>query len=265
MYAILLYHGIEDAAPSARVMDAVDREYVLDRRQFEAHVEYLAAKPAASVRTVVSFDDGDLSGYTVAAPLLERHGLRGEFFVVTRWIGTPGFMTASHLRELGARGHGIHSHSRTHARLSSLTAPQIDEELRGSKEDLETLLGRPVTQFSIPGGDYDARVIDIARRAGYTSVLNSVEGYNEENGHAFLLHRFTPRAYSPVSMLAGICEHPTRTVARLAMKRTALRLARGVLGEAGYGRLRERLVRGATLSGSPTSRRRDAPDSTCRR
>ena len=255
MYAILLYHGIEDGAPSARAMDAVDREYVLERRRFEQHVEYLATKPAASVRAVISFDDGDLSGYTVAAPLLERHGLRGEFFVVTKWIGTPGFMTADHLRELDARGHGVHSHSRTHARLTSLTGPQVEDELKGSKADLEAVLGHTVTQFSIPGGAYDSRVVDIAGRAGYTRVMNSVEGYNDESDDAFLLHRFTPRAFSPVSMLAGICEHPARTAVRLGVKRAALRLARGVLGEGGYGKLRGKVI----------SRRRDAPDSTSRR
>jgi peptidoglycan/xylan/chitin deacetylase (PgdA/CDA1 family) len=242
MYAILLYHGIEDGGVrSARQMDDVDREYVLDRGRFEQHVDYLASKPASSVRAVISFDDGDLSGYTMAAPMLERRGLRGEFFVVTSWIGTPGFMNAVQLRELAARGHGVHSHSRSHPRLTDLPSAQIEDELRGSKADLESILGRPVTQFSIPGGAYDARVVDIAERAGYTSVLNSVEGYNDEGAGA-LLQRFTPRSYSGVSMLQSICEHPAKTKAKLAMKRAVLRVARGVMGDGGYGKLRERII-----------------------
>jgi peptidoglycan/xylan/chitin deacetylase (PgdA/CDA1 family) len=242
MYAILLYHGVEDGVRSARKMDEVDREYVLDRRRFEQHVEYLASTPTSAVRTVISFDDGDVSGYTMAAPLLERHGLRGEFFVVSQWIGMPGFMTPEQLRELTRRGHGVHSHSRTHARLPALTSAEIERELNGSKEELETMLGRPVTQFSIPGGAYDDRVVEIAKRAGYTVVMNSVEGYNDENAAPFLRRRFTPRSYSDVSMLVAICEHPRRTAARLALKRAALRTARGVMGEAGYGKLREALI-----------------------
>src|SRR3954470_4248793 len=187
MHAVLLYHGIEDGAPSARQMDAVDREYVLDRKLFEAHIEYLAAKPSGAVSAIISFDDGDLSGHTMAAPILEHHGLRGVFFVVTRWIGQPGFMTADHLRDLVRRGHAVHSHSRSHPRLSSLTTPQIDDELRGSKTDLEAILGAAVTQFSIPGGAYDRRVIEAAQRAGYQAVFNSVEGYNGDP--APFLHR----------------------------------------------------------------------------
>jgi peptidoglycan/xylan/chitin deacetylase (PgdA/CDA1 family) len=263
-YAILLYHGIEDGARSARQMDDVDREYVLDRARFEAHIEYLASKPPSAVRTVITFDDGDLSCYSIAAPVLERHGLRGEFFIVTQWIGQPGFMTLDHLRELAGRGHGVHSHSRTHPRLPVLSAQEIEDELRGSKLDLESTLGHPVTRLSIPGGAYDDRVVEIAQRVGYEHVLISVEGYNEE-APSFLLRRFTPRAYTDVSMLAAVCEHPARTVALLTVKRTVLRVARGVMGDGGYGRLRGMLVRGATRSGSPNGRRRSEAGNTFRR
>ena len=246
MFAVLLYHGIDDGTPSARQMDDVDREYVLDRRRFESHMEYLGATPATAVPVVVSFDDGDLSCHTTAAPILERHGLRGTFFVVTRWIGQPGFMDADQLRDLVRRGHAVHSHSRSHPRLSSLTTADIDDELLGSKADLEAILGRAVTQFSIPGGAYDDRVLSAARRAGYQSVFNSVEGYNDDRSEALLRRRFTPRSYSDVGMLREICEHPARTKARIAAKRALIGGVRGLLGNGGYGRLRAVLMRGAT-------------------
>src|SRR5262249_23488332 len=149
--------------------------------------------------------------YTVAAPVLERHGLRGEFFVVTRWIGQPGFMSAAQLRDLAACGHGIHSHSRTHRRLPDLTRQEIDDELRGSKADLESLLGNRVELFSIPGGAFDDRVIETASSVGYSAVLSSIEGYNNGRDGAFVLRRFSARSYSTVSTLTAICEHPFYT------------------------------------------------------
>jgi len=237
MNAVLLYHGIDDGTPSPRPMSDVDREYVLALDRFEAHMAYLNAKSATSIPVVVSFDDGDSSCHTIAAPVLERHGLRGHFFVVTEWIGQPGFMDADQLRDLVSRGHGVHSHSRTHPRLSSLSTAGIDDELQRSKADLEQILGRAVTQFSIPGGAYDDRVIAAARRAGYQAVFNSVEGYNSDSSDRFLLRRFTPRAYSGVAMLREICEHPGRMKARIAMKRAVLGTARRVLG-GGYDRVR---------------------------
>ena len=254
MFAVLLYHGIDDGTPSARHMDDVDREYVLDRRRFESHIAYLAAKPATAVPVVISFDDGDLSCHTTAAPILERHGLRGSFFVVTGWIGQSGFMNADQLRDLERRGHAVHSHSRNHPKLPSMPAAALDDELIGSKADLEGILDRPVTQFSIPGGAYDDRVIAAARRAGYEPVFSSIEGYNKDNDAAFLLRRFTPRAYSDVTMLREICEHPARTTARVALKRSVLGATRGLMGEAGYKGLRGRLI--AALKG-PRYKRSD--------
>ena len=241
MVAVLLYHGIDDGVPSARALDAIDREYVLDRKRFEAHIAYLGAKPVGRVRVVVSFDDGDLSCHTTAAPILERYGLRGQFFVVTQWVGQPGFMTAEQLRDLASRGHGVHSHSRSHPRLTSLSDTQLDDEVQGSRADLQGILGAPVTQFSIPGGAHDGRVIQAVQRAGYDVVFNSVEGYNDERHRQFVQRRFTPRAYSDVALLKEICESPSRTKARIALKRILLGSARVALGRR-YDRVRARLI-----------------------
>lgn len=257
MFTVLLYHGIDSGEPSDRPLDAIDREYVLGRTRFEEHVSYIAkaAIPVSSLDAcvmghpvekdgtppvVLTFDDGDLSGYTTAAPILEARGFRAEFFVVTDWVNRAGFMAADQLRDLVRRGHGVHSHSRTHAVLSALDASQIDREVAGSKAALESMLGRPVWYFSIPGGAYDERVIAAAHRAGYRAVLNSVEGYNDEG--SFLLQRFAARAYTGARFLGPVCRRPRYTQARLAVKRRVLSIARGMIGAKGYKRVRNAVV-----------------------
>jgi peptidoglycan/xylan/chitin deacetylase (PgdA/CDA1 family) len=256
MFTILLYHGIDSGEMWDRKLDATDREYVLGRKRFEQHIEYLARRPIpvssldaclrggddGAVPVVLTFDDGDVSGYTTAAPILESHGLRADFFIVTQWVDRPGFMTGDQLRDLVRRGHGVHSHSRTHAVLPSLTDAQIEEEVAGSKAELEAITGVPAAYFSIPGGAYDERVVAAARRAGYQRVLNSIEGYNDSREPAFLLRRFTPRAYTGLRFLGAVCRHHTFTIARLAMKRHALRAVKRILGGAHYQKIRGRIV-----------------------
>jgi peptidoglycan/xylan/chitin deacetylase (PgdA/CDA1 family) len=257
MFTVLLYHGIDSGEAWDRPLDAIDREYILRRATFEEHVTYIAkaAIPVSSLDAcvagrapdqhriapvVLTFDDGDLSGYTTAAPLLEAQGFRAEFFVVTDWVNRPGFMTEDQLRELVRRGHGVHSHSQTHAVLSSVDAAQIEFEVAGSKAALESMLGREVSYFSIPGGAYDQRVIAAAHRAGYRAVLNSVEGYNDER--SFLLQRFTARAYTGAGSLGTVCRRPRYTQARLAVKRRVLSIARRMMGADRYGRIRNAVV-----------------------
>jgi len=258
-FPILLYHGVDSGETWARVLDATDREYVLDRARFEQHIAFLAEKripvrsldecvradtPAAggTPPVVLTFDDGDLSCFTTAAPVLERYGFRAEFFVVSRWVGQPGFLTIEQLRDLIRRGHRVHSHSRTHPILPSLETAQIDEEVMRSKAEIEAMTGTAVSYFSIPGGAYDERVVDAARRAGYARVLSSIEGYNDSRQPSYLLGRFTPRSYTDVRFVASVCLRHRLTRSRLAVKRIALSAARRVLGGASYARLRSAVV-----------------------
>jgi len=57
------------------------------------------------------FDDGYAEQYTLAAPILERYGLRGSFAVIADAIGTSGvYMTWDQCRDLRDRGHEINVH-----------------------------------------------------------------------------------------------------------------------------------------------------------
>jgi peptidoglycan/xylan/chitin deacetylase (PgdA/CDA1 family) len=258
-FPILLYHGVDSGETWSRVLDDTDREYVLDRARFEQHIAFLAERgiPVRSLDeclradapekegtrpVVITFDDGDVSCFTTSAPVLERYGFRAEFFVVSRWIGQPGFLTVDHLRDLIRRGHRVHSHSRTHPVLPSLEPAQIDEEVVRSKAEIEAMTGTAASYFSIPGGAFDERVVDAARRAGYARVLSSIEGYNDPRQPSYLLRRFTPRSYTDVRFVASVCLRHRLTSSRLVVKRIALSAARRVLGGASYARLRSAVV-----------------------
>lgn len=57
-----------------------------------------------------TFDDGYISQYTQAAPLLERYGLRGSFAIIADLIGSGPYMTWTQLQDLRDRGHEINVH-----------------------------------------------------------------------------------------------------------------------------------------------------------
>jgi peptidoglycan/xylan/chitin deacetylase (PgdA/CDA1 family) len=76
-------------------------------------------------------------------------------------------MTDEQVVQMDRRGFEIFSHTLTHPRLTSLDDVSLDKELAESKHVLEDLLGHEVTGISYPHGDYDERVCEAAKKAGY--------------------------------------------------------------------------------------------------
>src|SRR5688500_18316735 len=76
--------------------------YKIRQPQLEA-----IARRARAAGTILTFDDGGRSALDVVAPVLAEHGLRGEFFIATARLGTPGFLDLGGVRELAEAGHVI--------------------------------------------------------------------------------------------------------------------------------------------------------------
>ena len=87
------------------------------------------------------------------------------------------------LIELGA-------HTVTHAALKRLPGARQVEEIRGSKSQLEEILGRPVTSFSYPHGEYSVETVDLVRRAGFLGASTTSLTCVRPDADPFQLPRF---------------------------------------------------------------------------
>jgi peptidoglycan/xylan/chitin deacetylase (PgdA/CDA1 family) len=83
-------------------------------------------------------------------------------------------LTAAELVELAADGLvEVGAHTATHAVLSRLGRSDQLEEIRSSRQSLERILGRPVTTFSYPHGEYDEVSPGCVREAGLSCACTS--------------------------------------------------------------------------------------------
>lgn len=127
---------------------------------------------------VVTFDDGTTDHYFRAAPMLERHGLSGVFFVNTATLDTNGYLLRQQCQELIARGHAIESHSHDHVLLNGLAADELNRQLAESRHRLkEAGLGQ-ADLLAPPGGYWNASVREAARKSGYAGLRTLEWGYN---------------------------------------------------------------------------------------
>jgi peptidoglycan/xylan/chitin deacetylase (PgdA/CDA1 family) len=184
---ILCYHAVSDSWPHHLAVAPPAFERQLRSLRFRRYRAVTAADAASGRGRVfhVTFDDAYTSVGTVV-PTLERLGVPATVFACPdfadegRPLAIPELVSEAgahpdelatmdwdQLRDLAERNVEIGSHTLTHAHLTQLGDAELSAELRGSRERIETELGRPCRYVAYPYGDDDERVYRAARAAGY--------------------------------------------------------------------------------------------------
>ncbi len=238
----LMYHDIAElgAGDAVGFSGPLAARYKLTPAAFEAHLDAVAAtdlevrpldagEPAPAV--AITFDDGGASAL-LAAEALERHGWRGQFFVTSSRVGTPGFLSEEQLRELAGRGHLIGSHSHSHPTyMGKLTRAELDEEWTRSRALLGELLGQAPRTASVPGGFLSREVIASASAAGYELLFTSeptaklTRGVPTQ-GSLDVRGRYTIWASTPAQVAAGYARGSRLACGRLWLEWNAKKLAK---------------------------------------
>jgi len=151
--------------------------------------QFLAGAPGIRHNSVlVTIDDGHLSTWSIARPILKRHHIPAVAFVTPSMIGrkrgfderiSESYAGWSELRELTASGVQVASHSMSHRSLGAMSSSQVREEAAMSKTMLEDRLGVEVGAFAYPYGtraDFTTATGQILRDVGYRFAFTSQHG-----------------------------------------------------------------------------------------
>lgn len=173
---ILMYHDIYRHSPTeSGFQDGAAFQYKIQVDEFESQVKAVAAycEMHPEMEVEFTFDDGGISFLTLAAPILEKYGLRGTFFISTSYLNTPLFLTNDQLHELAMRGHRIGSHTHTHPSLIHMDEDVVEWEWRESAKYLKKFFTENKIA-SIPRGDANRMVVRKAKSAGFNLLYTSV-------------------------------------------------------------------------------------------
>ena len=113
-----------------------------------------------------SWDDGHPADLRIAE-MLDRHGLRGTFYV-PRAIES-GVMSPSQFKELAGR-YEIGAHTLNHVLLTNAPDATAEQEIAGSKKWVEDQTGRACRMFCPPAGRFNSRHWRMFGAAGYRGV-----------------------------------------------------------------------------------------------
>lgn len=130
-----------------------------------------------------SWDDGDVLDLKLAS-LLDRYNIKGTFYLTKDYrkerLSDEDIRIISQKHEIGA-------HTLTHPDLRSIAREEKMREIKGSKEWLETLMGKEVVSFCYPSGFFDTDSVKVVQEADFRGARTTLLGKIEPSSDLFLL------------------------------------------------------------------------------
>ncbi|MDX2127468.1 MAG: polysaccharide deacetylase family protein [Chloroherpetonaceae bacterium] len=174
MNSIFTYHKITDRLDFGICTRKID--------DFKHDISWISSLPH-NERPRIIFDDGYEDTFHTAFPILEKAGLTATIYVIGGMIGKLNTWDAdflgnfrhindTELKSLFKAGWKIGSHGFSHRALTALSSERVKEELKKSKDELEQLLGIKVNEISFPFGNFNQRVLELTKEAGFESAIS---------------------------------------------------------------------------------------------
>ncbi len=228
----LLYHELRPTSSQY--------SYVLAPDAFQKQIDVFAelrSTENSGLWPEVTFDDGHISNFEYALPILQSQNLKAQFFITVGWTGRrPGYMGWTELRQLHEAGQSIGAHGWTHTLLTHCNEKDLNVELGNARLALEDKLGTSITTMSLPGGRYNRRVLAACEEAGYTQVYTSMPKA-ESLPLGSTVGRLNIRGDMQLEWISNLFQPGSTALAALGRQYRMKATAKALLGDGLYERL----------------------------
>jgi peptidoglycan/xylan/chitin deacetylase (PgdA/CDA1 family) len=156
---------------------------------------------------VLSFDDGYKDFYTNAFPILKKYNFKSEVFIVNNFIDKEQYLSKDMIKELLKTGLvSIGSHTLNHTGLTTVSIPEIKNELLQSKQDLEKEFKIVIENFCYPFGYFDADIANLAKESGYKISLTTQYGSWTKETNLMEVPRVRISGYYGIAQFKGVIQ-----------------------------------------------------------
>ena len=142
-------------------------------------------------KILLTIDDGLLSFYQNAWPILKKKKIPFILFVNTREVGSFNYMNWEQILELYKTDHvEIGNHSHSHEYLVDESPEAIKDDILKSMEIFNKKLGKNSNFFSYPFGEYSQEFKKIIKDLGFKYAFGQHSGVIDETKDLWELPRF---------------------------------------------------------------------------
>lgn len=222
---VLLYHRVIND-PSL----AGKHGTYVTTRQLETHLEYLHKNNYTPISfedlslidrfdknkkyVILTFDDGYEDNYTLLFPMLKKFSFKAVIFMVTgkkenTWDyldegRTFPLLERTQILEMSKYGIEFGAHTMNHVDLTKVDIAEAKQEIEGSRQALESIIGKKVNAFAYPYGSVNETVKELVKKAGFKYGIATVVGPLAMHEDIFNIRR--------------IVAHPDTNLSRFARK-----------------------------------------------
>ena len=164
----------------------------------------------------ITFDDGFLSVYQDAMPILDELGFSATNFFVSSHMGLDNswdnersernkIMTFDEMRDWAAHGHEVGGHTLDHLHLKDIPLDEAKRQIVENKQKLEEELGAPLVSFAYPFGDENEAIRKIVHEAGYHFAVTTIKSRARGNEGDYELPRHSIRRNDTILHFLAKC------------------------------------------------------------
>jgi peptidoglycan/xylan/chitin deacetylase (PgdA/CDA1 family) len=173
-----------------------DNDYrVVTLDQFDDFLEFKAQLPDRAV--VITADDGWMSFYQIAYPILKKYGYPATLFVYSDFPESdPLALTWVQVKEMAKGGIDIECHSKTHRNLRMESGEdfraylaQLELELKGVQEEMKRKGGITCRYLAYPYGGRNPLVVALTQKYGFRAAFTVTRGSNSFFAQDFIVRR----------------------------------------------------------------------------
>jgi peptidoglycan/xylan/chitin deacetylase (PgdA/CDA1 family) len=161
---------------------------------FSEAIKYLQSDKPDRKTAVITIDDAYKTFYEHGLPLLKKYNMPATLFINTKTVSGGDYMTWTQLQEAMKNRVEIGNH--THSHDFFLNQPvatrykTFKDEIELSQSIIEEKLDVKPVVFSYPYGEFDLKMKDIVKQAGFIAAAAQNSGVMYSGGDLFECPRF---------------------------------------------------------------------------
>ena len=163
-------------------------------------IEFLKFGQVPKKSVLISIDDGWISSYKIAYPILRDFGFSATLFIPSHFIesGKRSAVSWDQIKEMVSDNTiDIQCHTKSHRDLSTIKYNEsftdyiqaVEQDILHSKNTINEKLGKEVTALAYPFGNTNPLVMDIIEKYGYKAAFTVKRKSNPFYKQSLLLNR----------------------------------------------------------------------------